>query len=74
MTGDSVFGTILVVYTLWAIYSGWRFSEEKFPDFKGGVPQLIGKILLSLIIGYVIGTIKIIKWIFLIIAHMVSGG
>lgn len=69
--GDSL-GTVLILgYTVWAIYSGWKFVSNKIPSLNepGGL-YLTGKIVLSVLIGYVIGAftlLGLILGIFLIV-------
>mgnify|MGYP004638225675 CR=1 FL=1 len=67
---NSVIAIIVVLYSAWAIYSGWKVitGRSAWLDTKAPV-NVIVKILLSVFIGYVIGVFYLIYLILKLIFH-----
>lgn len=65
---------IIVAYSAWAIYSGYKFLTGRSPwlDQKAPKNQIV-KVLLSIIVGYFIGAFYLIIVLFKIIARVVRG-
>lgn len=60
-----MFELIIVIYTIWAIYSGWKFVTNRIPNLnQQKVSYITIKVILSVAIGYVIGSITLLIGIF----------
>lgn len=68
---DAFLYLLLFAYTIWGFYSGYQLitgrlewlDEKKFPN-------ILVKILCSIVIGYVIGAVRLIVIIFTFIASL----
>ena len=59
---------IMILYTFWALYSGWKFITGRIAWCEqGGVPNKIVKVGLSIVAGYIIGAFYLIYLIFKLI-------
>lgn len=68
---DGILPVIVLAYTGWAIYSGWKFVTNRIPalnERKGLV--IAAKVVLSVVIGYVIGAITLAIGIFTLFHHL----
>ncbi len=67
---NNVIAIIVVIYSAWAIYSGWKVltGRSAWLDTRAPVNVLV-KILLSVALGYVIGVFYLIYLILKIIFH-----
>lgn len=56
-----MFEIILLIYTAWAFYSGYKFmtGRSEWLDEKK-VPNVICKIIASVLVGYVIGAVNLV--------------
>ena len=65
---------IIIAYSAWAIYSGYKFLTGRSPwlDQKA-LKNRIVKVLLSIVVGYFIGAFYLIIVIFKIVARVVRG-
>lgn len=67
---------VILIYTAWAIYSGWKITTRRIPalnkrtpnkDWKKDLPRIIGKVIVSVLIGYVFGAFYfiglVLKWL-----------
>lgn len=65
---DSILTIALIVYSIWAIYSGYKVvsGRSEYLDRKV-FPNVIFKFVLSVIVGYVVGVI----YFFLIILRLI---
>ena len=65
---------IIIAYSAWAIYSGYKFLTGRSPwlDQKA-LKNRIVKVLLSIVVGYFIGAFYLISVIFKIVARVVRG-
>lgn len=67
---NSVVTIILIIYSIWAIYSGWKVISDRsvWLDTKAPVNTIV-KIILSIALGYVIGAFYLIYLILKLIFH-----
>ena len=68
---NDILPVIVLIYTGWAIYSGWKFVTNRIPALneRKGV-KVAGKVVLSVMIGYVIGAITLVIAIWGILTHL----
>lgn len=66
----SAVAIIVLIYSAWAIYSGFKVltGRSAWLDTKAPVNMIV-KILLSVVVGYVIGAFYLIYLIFKLIVH-----
>jgi uncharacterized membrane protein YwzB len=75
MDSELVISIIVIVYMIWAIYSGWKFINGRF-DFleKKEAQYKILKVIIAILIGIVYGFINmfiaLLKWIFRFLEYM----
>lgn len=61
MSGRGVLITIIGLYTIWALYSGYKFMSGRVAWLEEKKPLNVAvKLLLSLIVGYVIAVFYLI--------------
>ena len=62
---NGIWTVIILAYTAWAIYSGYKFlsGRSEWLD-KRAPPNIIVKIILSIIVGYFIAAFYLIYLIF----------
>lgn len=67
---NGVIAIIVLIYSVWAIYSGFKVltGRSVWLDTKAPVNMIV-KILLSVVIGYVIGVFYLIYLIFKLFSH-----
>ena len=67
---NGVIAIIVLIYSVWAIYSGFRVltGRSVWLDTKAPVNMIV-KVLLSVVIGYVIGVFYLIYLIFKLFSH-----
>lgn len=67
---NSVIVIIVLIYSAWAIYSGFKVMTgcSAWLDTKAPVNMIV-KILISVVVGYVIGVFYLIYLIFKLIFH-----
>ena len=67
---NSVIAIIVIIYSAWAIYSGFKAltGRSAWLDTKAPVNMIV-KIVLSVVVGYVIGVFYLIYLILKLIFH-----
>ena len=67
---NGVIAIIVLIYSVWAIYSGFRVltGRSVWLDTKAPVNMIV-KVLLSVVIGYVIGVFYLIYLNFKLFSH-----
>lgn len=57
---------LLILYSVWAIYSGYQFVNARVPALqKPGAAYAIARVILGTCVGYVIGGFTFLKWVFI---------
>lgn len=56
---------IILLYTMWSLYSGWKFMDGRVSALeKDGILPLIGKLICVVVAGYFYGAIRLFILLF----------
>lgn len=65
--------TVFILYSLWALYSGWNYVKAQGWCQGEGAGPMAGRIAASIGVGYFIGAWNIVKWAVMIGIRITDG-
>lgn len=64
---------IFILYSAWALYSGWKYVKQRGWCQGEGAGALVGRIAAAVGVGYVIGGWNIVKGVIWLGIHIAGG-